>query len=142
MFLRSYKLIDLYSRLKNYIDSNYIFAIIEEDDNITNIGFANQPERISIFKDSSEESLFVKISQNITEHLSDSNGKIFCVSTLDELNSVKAGIDVILNMQYNSINSYTTKPFIDKKESIPIEKKNNEKDIRNVRTIRKFFKRR
>lgn len=103
MFLRSYKLIDLYSRLKNYIDSNYVTAIIDEDGDTTNIGFSGQPERIAILKSDNEQSLFVKISQNISEPLSDKNGKLFEVSSIDELNLVKSGIDVILNMNYSTI---------------------------------------
>lgn len=153
MVLRSYKLIDLYSRLKNYIDSNYVTVIIDEDGDITNIGFSGQPERIAILKSDDEQSLLVKISQNISEPLSDKNGKLFEVSSIDELNLVKSGIDVILNMNYSTVfNKENLEATV--KEAIKNHSENNSlpqstyiesqdgtiKHTTPQRTILKFFK--
>ena len=143
MVLKSYKLIDLYSRIKNYIDSNYISAIInEEDDNITYVGYYDEPERIAIFKDNGNTLLLVKISQDVSAHLSDNNGKIFEVSSIDELNLVKSGIDVILEMKHKTVSQNTPHIETNSVQHIKINENNFvTKEIKPQRTISKFFKR-
>ena len=100
MKITSNKLLDLYRRLLNYITTNYPTAIVTENTNSTMINYSGELARIFIYQEKQRQLLMVKLSTDITCKMSDSNGKIFYISTLDDLNSLKSGLQIIMEMQY------------------------------------------
>ena len=98
MKLRQNNLIDLYRRLINFISSNYPNVMIVECEKNVIVTYPDALGRIAISQDSNETTLIVDISLKINEQISSKNTKSFFVSTLDELNCLKSGIQVVLEM--------------------------------------------
>ena len=75
-------------------------AIVTENTNSTMINYSGELARIFIYQEKQRQLLMVKLSTDITQKMSDTNGKIFYISTLDDLNSLKSGLQIIMEMQY------------------------------------------
>lgn len=98
MKIRKNNLIDLYRRLLNFISSNYPDALIVENELNTVITYPGELGRILIQQDPSESSLIVRILLKLGEKITSNNSKLFYVATIDELNCVKAGVQISLEM--------------------------------------------
>ncbi len=99
MEIKDNKILDLYKRLRTFITSNYPHAILTENTKSDMINYPGELARIFIYNDKQTKSLLVKITCDITEKMSDSNGRIYYVSSIDELNTVKSGIQVIMDLK-------------------------------------------
>lgn len=110
MKLRQNNLIDLYRRLINFISSNYPNVMIVECEKNVIVTYPDALGRIAISQDANETTLIVDISLKINEQISSRNTKSFFVSTIDELNCLKSGIQVVLEMvKTENTNQSTTK---------------------------------
>lgn len=99
MTIKNSKLRDLFERYMNFINSNYIYAIVNETTNTVNISYPGELARIFIKIDNEISSIVVKITQDPTKKMSQSNGKIYYLSTIDELNTLIAASKVIMDLR-------------------------------------------
>ena len=99
MQIKNTKLQDLYERYMNFINSNYIYAIINETTNTVSISPPGELARIFIKIDNEINSIVIKITQNPTIKMSNTNGKIYYLSTIDELYSLIAASKVIMDLK-------------------------------------------
>lgn len=99
MKLRENKLIDLYRRLTNFIISNYPDALIVENDTNVVVTYPGELGRIIIFQDESTHALIVRILLEIGQKITNKNSKTFYLSSIDELNCLKSGIQIVMEMQ-------------------------------------------
>lgn len=99
MQIKNSKLKDLYDRYMNFIESNYIYAIVNETTNTVSIAYSGELARIFIKVDASINSIIVKITQDPTIKMSNTNGKIYYLSTIDELNCLIAASKVIMDLK-------------------------------------------
>ena len=99
MQIKNPKLRDLYERYISFITSNYIYAIVNETKNIVSIAYSGELARIIIKVDDSTNSIILKITQDPTIKMSPTNGKIYYMSTIDELNNLMAASRVILDLK-------------------------------------------
>lgn len=102
MQIKNSKLKDLYDRYMNFIESNYIYAVVNETTNTVSIAYSGELARIFIKVDQSINSIIVKITQDPTIKMSNINGKIYYLSTIDELNSLIAASKVIMDLKISS----------------------------------------
>lgn len=102
MQIKNSKLKDLYDRYMNFIESNYIYAVVNETTNTVSIAYSGELARIFIKVDQSINSIIVKITQDPTIKMSNTNGKIYYLSTIDELNSLIAASKVIMDLKISS----------------------------------------
>lgn len=102
MQIKNSKLRDLYERYMNFIEGNYIYAIVNETTNTVSIAYSGELARIFIKMDDEINSLVVKITQDPTIKMSATNGKIYYLSTIDELNNLIAASRVILDLKISS----------------------------------------
>ena len=93
------KLLDLYRRLMNFITSNYPRAVVTENKLSVMINYPGELARIFIYQDKQNKTLLVKIAKDITVKMSDTNGRLYYLSSIDELNNLKSGIQVIMDMK-------------------------------------------
>lgn len=99
MKIKNMKLLDLYERYMNFINGNYIYAVIQETTNTVSIAYSGELARIFIKVDNDINSIVVKITQDPTIKMSQTNGKIYYLSTIDELNSLIAASKVIMDLK-------------------------------------------
>lgn len=97
------KLIDLYRRFMNFVSTNYPDAIITENKQSVMINYPGELARIFVYQDKPNKTLLVKIAKDITAKMSESNGKLYYLSSIDELNSLKSGIQVIMDLRMPAI---------------------------------------
>jgi hypothetical protein len=93
------KLLDLYRRFINFVSSNYPDAIITENKLSVMINYPGELARIFLYQDKPNKTLLVKIAKDITIKMSDTNGRLYYLSSIDELNSLKSGIQVIMDLK-------------------------------------------
>lgn len=98
MKFKSNQLTDLYRRLKTFIDSNYPNAIIVEKDGNIFVGRNRDTYRVAIIPDIDHELLDVHFTKDISKNVDVNKTKSYYVSTLDELNLVKSGIQAVMDM--------------------------------------------
>lgn len=99
MKIKDLKLTDLYERYMTYIKSNYIYAIVNETTNTVSISFSGELARIFLKVDTEINAIIVKITQDPTIKMSKTNGKIYYLGTIDELNTLIAASKVILDLK-------------------------------------------
>lgn len=102
MRFKSYKLQDLYERLSMFITSNYPDAILAEETDIR-ISYPHEPCRIYIETKSEEEMFLVWISRNPSQEFQKENARMHYLSTLDELNLLKSGMQTILELTISAV---------------------------------------
>lgn len=102
MKIKQNNLIDLYRRLLNFITSNYPDALIVENDNNIVVTYPGELGRIIIFQDEKQKSLLVMILLELGQKITNKNSKTFYLSTIDELNCLKSGIQVVMEMVNNN----------------------------------------
>lgn len=102
MKIRQNNLIDLYRRLINFISSNYPDALIVENDNNVVVTYPGELGRVIIFQDEKQKSLLVMILLELGQKISNKNSKTYYLSTIDELNCLKSGIQIVMEMVNNS----------------------------------------
>lgn len=93
------KLIDLYRRFINFVSTNYPDAVITENKLSTMVNYPGELARLFIYQDKPNKTLLVKISKDITQKMSDTNGRLYYLSSIDELNSLKSGVQVIMDLK-------------------------------------------
>lgn len=93
------KLIDLYRRFINFVSTNYPDAVITENKLSVMVNYPGELARLFIYQDKERKTLMVKISKDITKKMSDTNGRLYYLSSIDELNSLKSGVQVIMDLQ-------------------------------------------
>ena len=93
MTIKNQKLRDLYERYMNFINANYIYAVINETTNTVSISYSGELARIIIKVDGSIGALSLRITQDPTRKMSDTNGKLYYMSTIDELNNMISARD-------------------------------------------------
>lgn len=99
MTIKDQKLRDLYERYMNFINGNYIYAVINETANTVSISYAGELARIIIKCHPDIKSLSVKITQDPTKKMSDKNGKLYYMSTIDEMNQLISASRVIMDLK-------------------------------------------
>lgn len=99
MQVKDNKLVDLYRRFLNFVTTNYPDAIITENKKSVMINYPGELARIFVYLDKPTSSLLIKIAKDITQKMSDTNGRIYYLSSIDELNMLKSGIQVIMDMK-------------------------------------------
>jgi hypothetical protein len=102
MQIKNSKLRDLYERYMNFINGNYISAVINETTNTVSISYSGELARIFIKVDNEINSIVVKITQDPTKKMSKENGKIYYMSTIDEMNSLIAASKVIMDLKISN----------------------------------------
>jgi len=102
MTINDQKLRDLYERYMNFINGNYIYAVINETKNTVSISYAGELARIIIKVNNEIKSLVVKITQDPTRKMSDDNGKKYYMSTIDEMDQLIAASRVIMDLKISS----------------------------------------
>lgn len=93
------KLLDLYRRFINFVSTNYPDAIITENKQSVMINYPGELARIFLYQDKPNKTLLVKIAKDITIKMSDTNGRLYYLSSIDELNSLKSGIQVVMDLK-------------------------------------------
>lgn len=99
------KLLDLYRRFINFVSTNYPDAIITENKQSVMINYPGELARIFLYQDKPNKTLLVKIAKDITIKMSDTNGRLYYLSSIDELNSLKSGIQVVMDLKLPKTNS-------------------------------------
>lgn len=99
MQVKDNKLVDLYRRFINFVTTNYPDAVVTENKKSVMINYPGELARIFVYVDKPTSSLLVKIAKDITQKMSDTNGRIYYLSSIDELNTLKSGIQVIMDMK-------------------------------------------
>lgn len=99
MTIKNQKLRDLYERYMNFINANYIYAVINETTNTVSISYSGELARIIIKVDGSIGALSLRITQDPTRKMSDTNGKLYYMSTIDELNNMISASRVIMDLK-------------------------------------------
>ncbi len=99
MKIKDYKLIDLYRRLSNFIISTYPDALIIENENNVVITYPGELGRIVIFQNEEQKFLLVKVLLEIGQKITNQNSKTFYLSSIDELNCLKTGVQVVMEMK-------------------------------------------
>lgn len=102
MKIKQNSLIDLYRRLLNFITSNYPDALIVENENNVVITYPGELGRVIIFQDESQKALLVRILLELGEKITNKNSKTFYLTTIDELNCLKSGIQIVMEMVKNN----------------------------------------
>lgn len=102
MTIKDNKLRDLYERYMNFINGNYIYAVINETKNTVSISYAGELARIIIKVSTETKSIVVKITQDPTKKMSDNNGKLYYMSTIDEMDQLIAASRVIMDLKISS----------------------------------------
>ena len=97
------KLLDLYRRFINFVSTNYPDAIITENSKSVMINYPGELARIFVYQDKVNKTLLVKIAKDITVKMSDTNGRLYYLSSIDELNSLKSGVQVIMDLKMPEI---------------------------------------
>jgi hypothetical protein len=96
--IKQNNLIDLYRRLLNFITSNYPDALIVENDTNVVVTYPGELGRVIIFQDEGQKNLIVRILLDLGEKITPNNSKTFYLSTIDELNCLKTGIQIVMEM--------------------------------------------
>lgn len=111
MQIKNSKLRDLYERYMNFINSNYIYAIVSETTNTVSISYPGELARIFIKVDNEISALVLKITQDPTKKMSNENGKVYYMATIDEMNNMIAASKVIMDLKIpeGAGNTSTTK---------------------------------
>lgn len=99
MTIKSPKLRDLFERYMNFINSNYIYAIVTETTNTVSIAYSGELARIFIKVDDQIGALVVKITQDPTRKMSADNGKSYYMATIDEMNNLISASKVIMDLK-------------------------------------------
>lgn len=125
---------DLYARIKIYINGNFPKAIIMENNDYDLVGFNGENERIVITTENKAIKLLV--SQNLAEHITQTNSTVFIVEDQSDVRNCTAGIEVVMKMCASAFLPTTVEQ---KQESskVPEENRNTAKPRK---TIDLFFK--
>ena len=125
---------DLYARIKIYINGNFPKAIIMENNDYDLVGFNGENERIVITTENKAIKLLV--SQNLAEHITQTNSTVFIVEDQSDVRNCTAGIEVVMKMRASAFLPTTVEQ---KQESskVPEENRNTAKPRK---TIDLFFK--
>lgn len=125
---------DLYARIKIYINGNFPKAIIVENNDYDLVGFNGENERIVITTENKAIKLLV--SQNLAEHITQTNSTVFIVEDQSDVRNCTAGIEVVMKMRASAFLPTTVEQ---KQESskVPEENRNTAKPRK---TIDLFFK--
>lgn len=107
MQIKDHKQLDLYRRFIVFITSRYPQAIIDETTNVTMIHYPGELARIIISHNKGKTALMVKITQDLGAKMSDTNGKQFYLSTIDELNCLKYAAQIIMNLKSQPSQGHT-----------------------------------
>lgn len=99
MQIKNPKILDIYRRYINFINAHYIYAVVTETTNIVSISYTGELARIIIKYDQKGDYLIVKITQDPTKKMSDTNGKKYFMSSIDEMNEIKAASKVIMDLK-------------------------------------------
>lgn len=99
MTIKDQKLKDLFTRYMNFINANYVNAVINETTNTVSISYAGELSRIILKVDNGIKSIVVKITQDPNRKMSDTNGKIYYMSTIDEMDHLISASRVILDLK-------------------------------------------
>lgn len=126
---------DLYSRIKIYINGNFPKAIIMESNDYDLVGFNGENERIVITTD--DKAIKLLVSQNLGEHITQTNSTVFIVEDQSDVRNCAAGIEVIMKMRAPSFMPASVEQ---KNQEPPKSSPEEQNPTRPRRTIEYFFK--
>ena len=125
---------DLYARIKIYINGNFPKAIIMENNDYDLVGFNGENERIVITTENKAIKLLV--SQNLAEHITQTNSTVFIVEDQSDVRNCTAGIEVVMKMRASAFLPTTVEQ---KQESSKVPEENHN-TTKPRKTIDLFFK--
>lgn len=102
MTIKDSKLRDLFDRYMNFVNANYVRAIINETTNTVSISYVGELSRIILKVRPDIKSIVAKITQDPTQKMSDTNGKIYYMSSIDEMDQLIAATKVIMDLRISS----------------------------------------
>lgn len=102
MTIKDQKLRDLFERYMNFINANYIYSIINETKNTVSISYSGELSRIILKVNLEIKSIVAKITQDPTKKMSDTNGKVYYMSTIDEMDQLIAASKVIMDLKISA----------------------------------------
>lgn len=106
MILSSNALKDLYSRLHSYVISQFPSAIINDKPDYLSAGYPGEMTRFILLEDEDAQMLIARCSVDLNEKLSEDNSIIYRISSLDELRTAEAAINMVMSLKRRKLKQF------------------------------------